>query len=365
MPSEINPLLSFKVNNLRSEYLNLIESDYQPKLWSNVEETESECIITIVIPTKGCSWALSESGGCSVCGYVNDSSRSHPIPSNRILDRIEQLLNRNYQKKPIILKIFNSGSFFDEEDVPQNLRLSIVKLLKENERIRKLAVESRPQYILNNVNAIEQLKNQIDPIFLEIGIGLESSNNAVLRDCLNKGVFVEDYEKSVQKLQSSGIRIKSYIFIKPPFLTELEAINDAIKTAQDAFKIGTDIISLNPCNIQNGTLIHHLYRKDSYQPPWLWSILFIVKSIRSLYPNLDIICEPSAAGKRRGVHNCGKCDEIVLNLIQKVIKNETISEKYSEICSCFTRWKFLVESPIEVLRLRKLSKLRNLTPLNE
>jgi radical SAM enzyme (TIGR01210 family) len=334
-------------------------------LWSSVEETEKKIIITLVIPTRGCSWALSKSGGCSVCGYINDSSRNQQIPSDLILDRIKKELDNNRAAKPIQLKIFNSGSFFDDYDVPQKLRFRLIRLLKNYKDIHKITLESRPQYLLDNFKTVEHLKNELNPIRLEIGIGLESSNNSILRDCWNKGFSVEDYKKSIQKIRSLGVKIKTYVLVKPPFLTELEAINDAIKTVQDAVRIGTDIVSLNPCNIQSGTLVHHLFRDDRYQPPWLWSIFFIIRSIKNLFPYLDVICEPIAAGKYRGVHNCGKCDDTVLSIIQKTIKNEPLPNNLSEICSCFFRWKLLVESPIEVLRHRNLSKLRKLTPLNE
>ncbi|MHA1509125.1 MAG: hypothetical protein ACTSO6_10530, partial [Promethearchaeota archaeon] len=29
---------------------------------------------TIILRTKGCSWALGPNGGCSMCGYVQDST---------------------------------------------------------------------------------------------------------------------------------------------------------------------------------------------------------------------------------------------------------------------------------------------------
>ncbi|MFX0084567.1 MAG: archaeosine biosynthesis radical SAM protein RaSEA [Candidatus Hodarchaeota archaeon] len=337
----------------------------QPKLWSNIEETEKEVIITIVIPTRGCSWALSESGGCSVCGYINDSSRNHNIPSDLILNRVKKIMDKNSLIKPIQIKIFNSGSFFDDDDVPRKLRFKLIQLIKNYSKIRKISVESRPQYLLNNFKEVEHLKNQLSPVMLEIGIGLESSNNCILRDCWNKGFTLEDYAKTTQKIRSLGVKIKTYILVKPPFLTELEAINDTIKTVQDAVGIGTDIISLNPCNVQNGTLVAHLFRDDSYQPPWLWSVFFIIKSIKNLFPHLEVICEPTAAGKHRGVHNCGKCDDLVLRIIQKTIKNEPVPKNLSKICSCFSRWKLLVESPIEAFRIRNLSKLRKLSPLNE
>lgn len=319
----------------------------------------------MIVPTRGCSWAFSEAGGCSVCGYINDSSYEQPIPEQKILQETDHVLNQVNSKKSIEFKLYNSGSFFDEKDVPEEFRIKFLKKIKNRFGISRLSVESRPEYLINRSNVINETKKILEPIQLEIGVGLESSNNSILRDCWNKGFSIEDYKKSVHIAQSLNIRFKTYIFIKPPFLTESEAIIDAIKTGCDAIDIGTDVISFNPCNIQNGTLVNHLYKQDRYQPPWIWSVLHIVKTIREKFPNIEIICEPTAGGKQRGTHNCGKCDKTVLDLITKIINKEEIPDDLSTICSCFLKWKFLIETPIETFRLRNLSQLRQLDPLSE
>jgi radical SAM enzyme (TIGR01210 family) len=230
-------------------------------------------------------------------------------------------MTQNDSKKPIEYKLYNSGSFFDETDVPRKLRLQIVDMIRKTPRVFKLGVESRPEHILNHLDEVKETQKILDPTKLEIGIGFESSNDAILTDCWNKGISVEYYRKTVKKIRALDIRIKTYIFIKPPFLTEKEAIIDAINTAHDAIAIGTDVISLNPCNIQKGTLVNFLHKQDRYQPPWLWSVLHIVKSIRDNFPDLEIICEPSAVGKVRGTHNCSKCDSTVFDLINRIINH--------------------------------------------
>ncbi|MFX0172491.1 MAG: archaeosine biosynthesis radical SAM protein RaSEA [Candidatus Hodarchaeota archaeon] len=365
MPSQINSLLASTILRLRHEFWNQSTKNLVPKTWGNLTESAHRAVVTVVIPTRGCSWALSENGGCSVCGYVNDSSRDKSIPSEQIITKIKNLLNQVNPNKLIELKLFNSGSFFDERDVPRNLRIEIINLVEKNPNIFQLSVESRPGFILNNLSIVKDTKKLLERIPLEIGIGLESSNNAILRDCWNKGSTFEEYVRSVKTLRSLGVLIKSYILIKPPFLTEVEAINDAMSTAFDAINVGTDVLSFNPCTVQNGTLVHHLQNKNRYQPPWLWSILFIIKAIRQKYPDIDIICEPVAAGKQRGPHNCGKCDKKVLDLINKVLINEQIPEDLSGICACFLIWQFLISTPIEVFRTRDQSKLRLLNPLEE
>jgi radical SAM enzyme (TIGR01210 family) len=335
------------------------------KIWSSVSENENHFTVTVVIPSRGCSWALSENGGCSVCGYVNDSSRENIIPLKKISDEITQLIVDVKYDKPLELQVFNSGSFFDQNDVPEELRTTIINLIIKSRQVFKLSVECRPEYILKEKTIIEETLNRLSEIKLEIGLGLESSNNAILQDCWNKGTTLEVYKSSLSYLQSIGIFVKSYIFIKPPFLNEQEAFRDAIKTIFDAKEMGTDVISINPCNIQNGTLVYELFRKDEYQTPWLWTVLHLIMRANEFTPDGKIICDPTAAGKERGAHNCGKCDKTVLKLIEKAVQKEKLPEDLSKICSCYLNWEILMNTPWETFRTRRISKLRKLKPLKE
>lgn len=365
MPLQRNPLLASKIFDLRQEFRKKRSPDFKPKLWSTTTETRENIVIVMVVPTRGCSWAFSEAGGCSVCGYINDSSYDQPIPEQKILEEIDHSLSQVDSKKPIEFKLYNSGSFFDEQDVPEKLRMKILDKIRKCSGIFKLSVESRPEFLINHPKVIKETKMILEPIQLEVGVGLESSNNTILKDCWNKGFSIEDYKKSVQITRALNIRLKSYILIKPPFLTEKEAIIDAIRTGCDAVDIGTDVLSFNPCNIQNGTLVNHLHKQDRYQPPWVWSVIYIVKTIRQKFPDIEIICEPTAGGRQRGTHNCGKCDKTAFDLINKIINKEKIPNDLSTICSCFLKWKVLVETPIETFRIRNLSRLRRFDPLNE
>ncbi|MCK5342523.1 MAG: archaeosine biosynthesis radical SAM protein RaSEA [Candidatus Heimdallarchaeota archaeon] len=365
MHKQVNPLISDRIQEIRHTYLTQVSDTSHSKIWSGVSEKEDYITVTIVIPSKGCSWALSDNGGCSVCGYVNDSSRENQIPVTKIEDELRRLIIEPKYNKPLELQIFNSGSFFDKSDVPEELRNTIIDLIKSSGQIIKLSIECRPEFILKEKKAIKETLKRLSKIKLEIGIGLESSNNAILLDCWNKGTTLEDYESSLIYLQSIGVQVKSYVFIKPPFLSEQEALRDSIKTVFDAKQMGTDVISINPCNIQNGTLIYELFRKDEYQPPWLWTVLHLIMIANEIAPNIEIICDPTAAGKERGAHNCGKCDKIVLKLIEKAVQREKLPDTFSEICSCYLNWEILMNTPWESFRTRKLSKLRKLNPLKE
>ncbi len=360
-----NKLLTSKIQEIRNKHLAQISDNVNPKIWSSVSENEEYITVTIVIPSRGCSWALGEYGGCSVCGYINDSSRDRVVPIEIIIKHLTKLLVETEYSKKIEVQIFNSGSFFDEKDVSSDLRSRIISLITNVPNVFKLAVECRTEYIIKEKSIIEETIKQLKGVILEIGIGLESSNDTILRDCWNKGTTLENYKKSVKILQTLGVKIKSYIFIKPPFLTERDAIRDTIITISEVAKIGTDVISINPCNVQNGTLVNELFRQNRYRPPWLWSVLHIIQTATKIAPDTAIICDPSAAGKLRGAHNCGKCDKTVLHLLTKAINKEKLPSDLSQICSCYNKWEIIISTPSEFLRIRNIAKLQRLSLLQE
>ena len=98
-----------------------------------------------------------------------------------------------------------------------------------------------------------------------------------------------------------------------------------------------DEISINPMNIQGGTVIDRLHRARQYRPPWLWSL---VEMIRRAHPivhpeggvNGDadqvsrLIVHPTAGGRVRGSHNCGSCDADVVAAIERYAVSGDLQE---------------------------------------
>ena len=47
---------------------------------------------TIILRTKGCSWALGESGGCTMCGYIQDANIEN-VNSVNIIKQFDYAIN--------------------------------------------------------------------------------------------------------------------------------------------------------------------------------------------------------------------------------------------------------------------------------
>jgi hypothetical protein len=173
---------------------------------------------------------------------------------------------------------------------------------------------------------------------LEFGIGLESANKVVARYSVNKEFFLEDFVRAAQVAQENGASLKCYTMVKPPFLTEEEAIRDCIETARLAGPYSSTV-SFNPMNVQKNTLVESLWKRGQYRTPWLWSVVEALVRGKEACPGTIMKSDPVAGGKNRGAHNCGKCDEHVMKAIAafNVSQDHRVFGELS--CACRAAWK--------------------------
>lgn len=297
--------------------------------------------IFIILPTPGCAHALSESGGCTMCSYIADSPLEN-VSSSELIDIFKNLMERHEIKPKTVVKIFVSGSFLNKDELPEEARNEILKMLNKEKNVEEVVVESRPEFVTEDVlkECLELLPEKI----FEVSIGLESSSDYIKKYKINKGFLNEDFERAINVITSlkSDYKItsKAYLFVKPILTSEKEAIEDAVASAKYVEEVGVDRISFCPATIHKGTLMELLWRRGSYQPPWIWSTLEIIKRVRSEV-KIPVIMDTSGFGTRRGPFNCKKCNKKFKNLIIESNLNQTIPEEFE--CECKNKWMGDVE----------------------
>ncbi|HDM66868.1 MAG TPA: TIGR01210 family radical SAM protein [Thermoplasmatales archaeon] len=321
-------------------YSRKLKEDFKPKkrslskpirCWSekDVLDDKPSRAYVIILYTRGCSWA--HESGCSMCGYFNDSAWQE-IPWEKLVEQFKNAL-RNYSDEPI-LKIFTSGSFLDDKEIPSKVREKIIDMIPRS--VRKLIVESRPEYITNDT--LSYLKNNVGGRILEIGVGLETSSDEIREKVINKGFTFKEYIESVKLIREYGFKLKTYILVKPPFLTEKDSIEDTIRSVREIKNI-TDTISFNPVNVQRRTIVEYLWRNYRYRPPWLWSIIEILKESKRIVSKVRLQCDIVAGGTNRGAHNCFRCDKTILEAISDFSINQDSTVFNDLNCSCIDLWR--------------------------
>ena len=303
------------------------------------EKNRVESCLTIILRTTGCYWAKKL--GCVMCGYNRESDSK--IKQENVLNQLNW--TRNYaeeiEDKPKIVKIFTSGSFFDSSELTKETRDKIYSFV-EKIGAEKLIVESRPEFV-------GEAEEVLDRDFkLEVGIGLESSDDFIRNKIIQKGFTFENFRKASKFLKNLEIGVKAYLLLKPPFLSEGEAIEDAIRSSNLLLNEKlADVISLNLMNVQTGTFVERLWQRRLYRPPWLWSAAEVLRKVKKM--GGLIISDPVAAGKKRGPHNCGKCDSD----FAKAIKEFSLTQDERKLdleCSCKGWW-------IDYLNAEKIARV--------
>lgn len=288
----------------------------------NVQGKEAKAL-SIILPTVGCRWRR-----CNMCSYFDDSPSDTSID---IFGIFVQEFDNAYDEEIKKVKLFTSGSFLDPKEVDHDCAKKIISFLSEK-GISEVTLESRPEYVEEDY--LKELMGNSD-LQIEVAMGLESSNNKILKHSINKGFTFEDFLSVSEILKKLGIKNKAYLMIKPPFLTEKEAIHDAINSAKNIEKIA-DVISFNPMTVHKNTLVEYLWNKGEYSPPWGWSILEILKETANLRP--DIICHPVAFGRSRGPKNCKSCNrEIEKKILEFSLNNDPGILDYE--CDCKKEWE--------------------------
>ena len=278
--------------------------------------------LTVILRTVGCRW-----NRCIMCSYASEGA---PASSSDLMVQFHEAMKR-LSSETNVVKIYTSGSFLDSMEVPPEARQKILDDL-HSRGIKKLVIESRPEYITP-----ELVAECLSGLDTEFAIGLETANDLIREKIIKKGFTFDDFARASKTVHSLGGLVKAYLLLKPPMLSEGTAIRDAISSAQAAGK-HADMLSLNLCNIQRGTLVERLWERERYRPPWLWSALEVLK----IAPH-PIICDPVGAGTRRGPHNCGECDDS----IAKAIRSHDLAQDPSIFddldCRCKAAWQKVVE----------------------
>lgn len=302
-------------------------------VWEGSDRIQESVVdtLTIILKSNGCSW-----NGCRMCSYRHE--RYTPTEGQNVTEHmLAQMLyvaqNYDYTDRPVI-KIYTSGSFFDKQEVPEQVRKEVAKQFEG----KTLIVESRAEYAdAEIISDFCETLNSDDPLY--VAIGLESSSDVIRDRSIHKGFSFDEYKEATKRVHKAGARVKTYLLQKPAFLTEQEALTDMHRSIVDIMPY-TDLISLNPCTVQKNTELERLWKQGSYRPPYLWSVLDVL-----IKAPVHVSCDPLGGGKRRGASNCSVCSKTIVDGIYdySLTSDRELLHSLAEIpCDCKELWEFVL-----------------------
>ena len=251
--------------------------------------------IMIVLRSNGCQH-YKKNGGCSMCAHLNGSPLKDKITDENYISQWNSILDGSFIENgkdfdlnnyPVVC-VYNLGSLLNEEEISRKALSYIFTSLNQYKGVKKVIIESRAEYVKEDI--LKAIRSVYDGI-VEVGIGVESSNKEIRQLCHHKDIDNDNIFKiATDTLHKYNMKALAYVNFKPIFLTEQEAIDDAINTSVDCFsKYGFDAVSIEPTSLQDNSLANYLYLLGKYRVPWLWSLRDIIHGIyNKLNSNLDI-----------------------------------------------------------------------------
>jgi radical SAM enzyme (TIGR01210 family) len=293
--------------------------------------------LTIILNTGGCRWARA--GGCTMCGYVAESVEGGSVAHEDLMTQIEVCLEHEREHAEDLsdgdragqIKIYTSGSFLDEREIPAGTREAIAETFADRDR---MVVESLPDFV-DREKLVEFTDRGIET---DVAVGLETATDRIRHDCVNKYFDFAEFERAAAEAAEVGAGVKAYLLMKPPFLSESEAIADMKRSIRRCAAVeGCHTVSMNPCNVQRHTMVEDLFHDDGYRPPWLWSVAEVLAS--TVEEDVIVVSDPVGHGSDRGPHNCGDCDDRVQRAIKDFDLRQDPSVFEQVSCECERTWQ--------------------------
>jgi archaeosine synthase beta-subunit len=290
---------------------NLVDPQ-KPYAWLVEKERTSsgkiEEIGTIFLTNRECPFH------CLMCDlWKNTTNKSVPIGA--IPNQIKWALKQMPKVKH--LKLYNNGSFFDKKAIPEEDYENISVLIGQFETI---IVESHPKFI--NERCL-QFDNLIKAK-LEVAIGLETIHPEIIKK-LNKKMTLNEFKSSVEFLSKNNIKSRAFILLKPPFLSETEAVYWAKQSINFAFQTGVGCCTVIPVRPGNGAMDSLLENGD-----------FSLAAIKSLETVLEYGIKQNKGNVFADVWDLqlfSNCDNCLKESIKRITKMN-LYQKITEHIKC-------------------------------
>lgn len=205
-------------------------------------------VATIFLTNRECPWK------CVMCDLWRNTAPAAPGAIPKQIERALAELNTG----ATVLKLYNSGSFFDEGAIPRSDWPELARLCAPFEHV---IVECHPKLVDARVLEFSQMI----PGRLEVAMGLETAHPQALEK-INKRITVEDFARATDFLRGNKIAVRTFLLVGVPFIPVTEQARWLERSIESAFAAGSNLVALIPTRTDNGAMEELLARGDFVEP---------------------------------------------------------------------------------------------------
>lgn len=321
-----------------------------------IERVNGGLLCDLWFLTVGCMHDAG--GGCVMCNYGKNSGC---VEWNRILQELQNVVTKLPWKFEDFL-LTSSGSLLDEREVTAAMRDDLTALLK-SVRTKRFIVETRADTITDS--GLEFVKNAMPQAETYIEIGVESSDDWVLKYCVNKGTDFERFKQAAKRIHQKGMLVTANIGLGFPFMSERAAVNHTVRSIRDARKAGADSVVLFPYHVKRGTLLDVMYRNQMYQCVSLWALAEVLENFsEEELKYIQISWYKDYFGEQqsyiyRSPQTCPECRKDVMAQLDRYRDSQAYSDvrELSEIsCHCREEWKRQIKMQAADIQIERVKE---------
>jgi radical SAM enzyme (TIGR01210 family) len=209
---------------------------------------------TIFITNRECPFTCLM---CDLWRYTTD----HTVPVGAVHAQVDAALTQMPGIRHV--KLYNAGNFFDDRAVSPHDRDLIAERVMGLDTV---IVECHPRLVDGRAMSFRDATGTE----VEVAMGLETVHPEVLPR-LNKGMTLADFETTTTRLLDRGLHVRAFILLRPPFQTEAEGVEWAVRSLDFACSLGVGCCSIIPTRPGNGAL-DALATAGDFSPPALESL---------------------------------------------------------------------------------------------
>jgi archaeosine synthase beta-subunit len=218
------------------------------------ERGEAARVATVMLRNRRCPWR------CVYCALWKDAL-DYTVPLGAIPAQIDAALHTLASEAPSVIKLYNSGSFFDRAAIPPGDHAEIAARVRGFERV---IVECHPALI---TEAVMRFRDLIAPSRLEVAMGLEIADDGILKK-LNKRMTMAMFARAANLLTGNGMDVRAFVIVKPPYVGAADAVRVTLQSTEYARDCGVSVVSLIPARFGTDEM-EALAAAGEFKPPTL------------------------------------------------------------------------------------------------
>jgi hypothetical protein len=206
------------------------------------------------------------------------------ISGDDILYQFEYVLNELKHSLSVIerMTFSNDGSILDEETMPTETLVTMVKCVNEVRRVRKLVLETRLEFVIPQT--VQLLEKVAPRAKVNILTGFETLDPHIREEILGKKETIAEFEVGLDRVAEADAALTAFVLYKPSQkMTDPEAYLEASRSIEylksECGERQIDLtIRLNPMYAAKGSVWASVARHTpTYRPSRLSDIIELAK----------------------------------------------------------------------------------------